>query len=381
MATILQIDRQRLTGQAMRTLSEVKGINKRGYRVILACQPGTYLERGAREHSLEVFPLDMTRFLPALVKLSLFLKREKVDLINAHGYRDHLLSVLAGRVAGVKIIIRTKHNHVPLKGGVFSRFIYGRLTDRIIAISGHIKEVMINSGIEPPHITTIYTSVDLDYFSPQPKNEQLLKEFGLAPDCPVIGTVARLSDRKGMPFLLDALKILADGGKRFSCLIVGGGGSSSEEKIELLKHKAASLGLTPYLVFTGLRSDIPAILSLFDLFVLPSLQEGLGRSLVEAMAAGKPVVASKVGGIPEAVEEGKTGILVPPRDVPALAGALASLLDNPLKARDMGRLGRERAVKVFDEERMADSICSLYRELLGHALGSSEAALPIVKLG
>jgi glycosyltransferase involved in cell wall biosynthesis len=374
--TILQIDRQRLTGQAMRTLSEVRGIKKRGHRVILACQPETYLERSGREHSLEVLPLDMNRFLPALLKLSLFLIKEKVDLINAHGYRDHLLSVLAGRIAGVKVIIRTKHNHVPLKGGAFSRFIYGRLTDRIITISGHIKNVMISSGIDPARITTIHTSVDLDYFSPRPKNEQLLKEFGLVPGCPVIGTVARLSDRKGMPFLLDALKLLMDEGRRFSCLIVGGGGSSSEEKIGLLKQKAASQGLTPRLVFTGLRGDIPEILSLFDFFVLPSLDEGLGRSLVEAMTAGKPVVASRVGGIPEAVEDGKTGILVPPRDAHALAGALSVMLDNPEKALEMGRRGRERAEKLFDEERMVDSICSLYQEMLKHVSNRKEA-LPV----
>ena len=376
MTTILQIDRQRLTGQAMRTLSEVRGIKKRGYRVILACQPETYLERSGREHSLEVLPLDMNRFLPALLHLSLFLKREKVDLINAHGYRDHLLSVLAGRIAGVKVIIRTKHNHVPLKGGAFSRFIYGRLTDRIITISGHIKNVMISSGIDPARITTIHTSVDLDYFSPRPKNEQLLKEFGLVPGCPVIGTVARLSDRKGMPFLLDALKLLMDEGRRFSCLIVGGGGSSSEEKIGLLKQKAASQGLTPRLVFTGLRGDIPEILSLFDFFVLPSLNEGLGRSLVEAMTAGKPVVASRVGGIPEAVEDGKTGILVPPRDAHALAGALSVMLDNPEKALEMGRCGRERAEKLFDEERMVDSICSLYQAMLAQVSNRKEA-LPV----
>jgi glycosyltransferase involved in cell wall biosynthesis len=370
--TILQIDRQRLTGQAMRTLSEVRGIKKRGYRVILACQPGTYLERSGREHSLEILPIDMNRFPSALLRLSLFLKKEKVDLINAHGYRDHLLTVLAGRIAGVKVLIRTKHNHVPLKGGAFSRFIYGRLTDRIIAISGHIKNVMIDSGIDPSRITTIHTSVDLDYFSPRPKNERLLKEFELEPGCPVIGSVARLSDRKGMPFLLDALKLLKDEGRRFFCLIVGGGGSSSEEKIALLKQKAESQGLTPRLVFTGLRNDIPEILSLIDYFVLPSLDEGLGRSLVEAMAAGKPVVASRVGGIPEAVEDGTTGILVPPGDAHALAKALSAMLDHPGIAAEMGRRGRERAEKFFDEERMVDSICLLYRELLGHGANNKE---------
>jgi hypothetical protein len=149
--------------------------------VILACQPSTYLDRSGRELSLEVLPLDMNRFPSALLRLSLFLKREKVDLINAHGYRDHLLSVLAGRIAGVKVIIRTKHNHVPLKGGAFSRFIYGRLTDRIITISGHIKNVMISSGIDPSRITAIHTAVDLHYFSPRPKMDSCSMSLGFLP--------------------------------------------------------------------------------------------------------------------------------------------------------------------------------------------------------
>ena len=115
---------------------------------------------------------------------------------------------------------------------------------------------------------------------------------------------------------------------------------------------------------------------LFDFFVLPSLDEGLGRSMVEAMAAGKPVVASRVGGIPEAVEDGKTGILVPPGDARALASALTVMMDNPEKALEMGRRGRERAEKLFDEERMVDSICALYRELFGQ-VSNSKAALPV----
>lgn len=370
MATILQIDKQRLTGQAMRTLSEAVGISKRGHRVIIACQPGTALERGARDHSLEVLSLDMARFVSSLWKLSLFLRRERVDLINAHGYRDHLLSLYAGKIAGVKILVRTKHNHKPLKGGFFSRFIYGELTDRVVAISNHTRDVMVESGLQPEHVNTIYTAIDLKHFSPRRKNEKLLEEFNITTDNPIIGTVARLSDRKGIQFLIDAVKILTDDGRQVTCFIVGGGGSRSQNKIDLLKHRAASLHISQCFIFTGLRADIHEILSLFDVFILPSLAEGLGRSLVEAMAAGKPVVASKVGGIPEAVEDGKTGILVPPADATALAKAIAFLFDNPKSAEEMGYAGRKRAERMFDEEKMIDSIVLLYEELLNGALSN-----------
>jgi glycosyltransferase involved in cell wall biosynthesis len=112
-----------------------------------------------------------------------------------------------------------------------------------------------------------------------------------------------------------------------------------------------------------------------DVFILPSLAEGLGRSLLEAMAAGRAVVASNVGGIPEAVEDGKTGILVPPQDAQALAKAVAFLLDNPEQAREMGQAGRRRAEQLFDEKKMIDRICSLYEQLLNRNASVQHSAI------
>lgn len=349
----------------MRTLVEAQELRKRGYRVILGCQPKSFLERSAREQSIEVLPLRMNDFLSALVKLTYYLKREKVDLINAHGYPDHFLSAIARKITGIKAIVRTKHNHVPLKSGVFSRFLYGSLTSRIVTISEHIRDVMIQSGLPPSHITTISTAVDLDYFSPREKNLQLLKEFNLSPERTIIGIVSRLTERKGFTILFEAVKQMIDEGRSLTCLIVGGG--ASRQKINRLKNHAKSLGVTENILFTGRRSNIPEILSLIDVFVLPSLAEGLGRSLLEAMAAGRAIVAANVGGIPEAVENGKSGILVPPGNPRALAQAIAHLLDNPLQAQEMGTAARKRAELVFDQTTMIDRICSLYEELLTHA--------------
>jgi glycosyltransferase involved in cell wall biosynthesis len=374
--TILQIDKQRgRTGQTKRTLAEAQEISKRGYRVILGCQPGSYLERSAREQSLEVFPLPMGKLFSSLIKLTLFLRKERVDLINAHGYRDHFLSAVARKLASGRALVRTKHNHVPLKGGFFSRFLYGKLTDRIVTISEDIRTIMIASGLHPEHVTAIHTAINLDLFSPGLKNQQLIKEFDLSPEYAIIGTVARLSERKGISFLLDAVKILTDAGRRLACLIVGGGGSGSQRKIDVLKRRAESLGISQYLIFTGRRSDIPEILSLLDVFILPSLAEGLGRSLLEAMAAGRAIVASRVGGIPEAVEDGKTGILVPPQDAQALARAIAFLLDNPEQTREMGQAGRRKAEELFDEKKMIDRICSLYEQLLNRNASVQHSAI------
>jgi glycosyltransferase involved in cell wall biosynthesis len=363
--TILQIDKQsHLTGQTMRTLLEAHELSKRGYRVILACQPNSFLERNGRERSLEILPLRMNYFLPSLIKLSFFLRRNNVDLMNAHGYPDHFLCAVARKITGVTALVRTKHNHVPLKSGALSRYLYGTLTSRIVAISEHIREVLIQSGLKPEQVTTIRTAINLSQFAPCEKNQQLLKELNFPPECAIIGIVARLTERKGFKNLFEAVKLLIDEGRNLRCLVVGGGAST--EKIAALNNHAASLGISPYILLTGRRSDIPDILSLLDVFILPSLAEGLGRSMLEAMAAGRPIVATTVGGIPEAIEDGKSGLLVPPDDSRALAQAIALLLDNPEKAQELGRASRKRAELLFDQTKMIDGICALYEELIAN---------------
>jgi glycosyltransferase involved in cell wall biosynthesis len=361
--TIIQIDKQsHLTGQTMRTLLEAQELHRRGYRVILACQPGSFLERSGRERSLEILPLRMNYFLPSLIKLVFFLRRERVDLINAHGYPDHFLCAVARKITGVRVLVRTKHNHVPLKSGALSRYLYGTLTSRIVTISEHIREVMISSGLSPDQVTTIRTAINLSQFVPREKDPRLLEELNLPAGCAIIGIVARLTERKGFKHLFEAVRLLADQGRTLRCLVVGGG--ASKEKIAALKNYAASLGVSEQILLTGRRSDIPDILSLLEVFILPSLAEGLGRSMLEAMAAGRAIVATTVGGIPEAIEDGKSGILVPPGDPRALAQAIGLLLDNPLKARELGRASRARAELLFDETKMIDGICALYEELL-----------------
>jgi glycosyltransferase involved in cell wall biosynthesis len=374
LSTILQIDKQgHLTGQTMRTLLEAQELGKRGYRVILACQPKSFLERSARERSIETLPLRMNYFLPSLIKLSFFLRREKVDLINAHGYPDHFLCAVARKMTGVRALVRTKHNHVPLKGGALSRYLYGTLTSRIVAISEHIREVMINSGLKPDQVTTIRTAINLSQFVPREKNQLLLRELNFPAGCAIIGIVARLTERKGFKNLFEAVKLLVDEGRTLKCLVVGGGASA--EKIAALKNHAASLGISEHILLTGRRGDIPDILSLLDVFILPSLAEGLGRSLLEAMAAGKPIVATTVGGIPEAIEDGKSGLLVKPDDSRALAHAIGLLLDNPEKAQELGRASRKRAELLFDETKMIDRICSLYEELITNSKPGSAQRL------
>lgn len=370
MNTIVQIDKQsHLTGQSMRTLLETQELRKRGYRVILACRPGSFLAQKGRDRGLEVFPLRMDTLLPSVLRLSQLLRREHVGLVNAHGYPDHLVSVLAANLTGSTTVVRTKHNHVPLKGGALSRYLYGSLTGRVIAISEHIRDVMLASGLSPAQVTTIRTAVNLGDFRPREKNARLAQELNIPAGHTVIGIVARITERKGFRNLFEAVKLLIDQERPVVCLVVGGG--ANQEKVATLKRFVGSLGIGHHIVPTGKRIDIPEVLSLMDVFVLPSLAEGLGRSLLEAMAAGRPIVATRVGGIPEAIEDGVSGLLVPPGDSQSLASAIARLIDNPREAAALGRAARGRAEFLFDQTRMIDSICRLYEELLPAAGGGS----------
>ena len=148
-------------------------------------QTGKRSGKNTRACSLEVLPLDMKKYSPALLRFLRFIRSKQVALINAHGYHDHLLSMLAGIIPGIKVV-RTKHNHKPLKGGPFGRFIYGSLTDRIVAISDYIRDTLVKSGLPLEHLTTIHTAINLKTLFPQPRNQELLKSFTISQKCPII---------------------------------------------------------------------------------------------------------------------------------------------------------------------------------------------------
>jgi len=329
------------------------------------------------------------RFLPALqrelswhnevlatISLYRLIREIKPDLVHTHSSKAGILGRLATKLNGISAIVHSPHGHVFY--GYFGRaktglFIFlERLsafwTDNIFTLTevgkaDHIalriapqkKFISVPCGID---LQRFQRTMDLDSRSQLALQRQKKDELGFAEKSPIIGTIARLVPIKGQSdFLVAAAKTVHEF-PNAAFVIVGEG----ELKASLMAQ-AKKLGIDQQTYFLGQRSDIAEILATFDLFVLPSHNEGLGRVLLEAMAMGKPIVATTVGGIPEIVKNQETGILVPPHAPDRLAEAISYLLKNPTLGATFGQRGKER-VKIFDIQKMVEKIELLYHQVL-----------------
>jgi glycosyltransferase involved in cell wall biosynthesis len=239
--------------------------------------------------------------------------------------------------------------------------IFAGLCDKIITLTDHCRDEHIKLGIAPKDkFITIPSGVEIDKFlSCSFDIAKTRKKLGIPLERRVVGTVCRLEPIKGTIFFLDSLPRVLKATPECHYLIVGDGSQREE-----LEERAKNQGLQGRVTFAGIRDDIPALIGSMELVVLASLNEGMGRVLVEAGLMGKPVVATRVSGIPALVEEGSTGILVEPASVEALAGGIIKLLTNPDKAISMGKMAREKMIKDFSAETMVNRIDCLYKEFL-----------------
>jgi glycosyltransferase involved in cell wall biosynthesis len=239
----------------------------------------------------------------------------------------------------------------PIKPGWYTNFLYNRQTDGIAAISRKIAAVLVEGGVRREKIRVIYSGIEAERFQSA--------DGGRKREPLVVGTLAGLVKRKGHRYLLEAAARLKQQGVDLRYCF-GGEGPERRDLQEL----ALQLGLRDEVSFLGWVSDAPRFFASVDIFALPSLFEGLGVAVLEAMAAGKPVVASFVGGIPELVEDQTTGLLVPPGDFESLAGALSRLASDPELVRAMGEMGRETVRHRFTMEQMALQNEAFYYDVL-----------------
>ncbi len=299
----------------------------------------------------------------ALWRLYRLLRRQQPAILHTWMFHANLPGRLLGRLAGVPIVITSRRN-VNIGGPARERLLRwtSGLDDAVIAVCELARQAEIErAGAAPHHVATIYNGVDVTAFSrSDPEADARIRDtFDIPADAPLLGAIGRLHPQKDFGTLLAAVAQLRRQVPDAHLLLVGDG----ELREELVNH-ARSLGLGDCVTFAGHRTHIPEILAAIDVFTLTSLWEGLPNVILEAMAAGLPVVATRVGGVPEVVVAGETGLLVPPRDPDALSRAIVTLLRDPALRQTMGRAGQERVRHRFSVEQMVRRTESLYERLL-----------------
>lgn len=314
--------------------------------------------------------LNPYRDIRALFKLYFFMRTFRFDVVHTHVSKAGIIGRMAAKLAKVPVIVHTPHGHVFhsyygfFKTSLFKMLekLSARVTDKIIALTEQEMNEHLELGIgTAKKFEVIESGIELEHFTCGKKSfsrDSMREQWGLKPEHRVVGTVARLVPIKGHEFLIQAVPDIIKVHPQSRFLIVGDG-----ERKEELRMLAEKLGVSPYVTMTGFQRDVQPFYSLMDVFVLPSLNEGMGRVILEAMSCSVPVVAAAVGGILNLVKDGETGILVPPRDASALARAVCDVLSSPEKTARLSENAKKN-LDAFSAEIMVQKIEALYENLL-----------------
>lgn len=368
-----------ITGSGINTLLTMTGLDKDRFDVEFACAPGGPLAdeavmQGIKFHPIRHFVQRVSPYndIAALGELVSLMRKNKYDIVHSHNSKAGFIGRLAAKITRVPVIVHTIHGFAfhdqekPPRRALFillEKFA-APMADKLIVISNPLREWGLSLGIgKPEQYITIYSGIELDKFRTNIDVIKKKAEFGIGPGDKVVGVVSKLWEGKGHKCILQAAGEVVKKVHNVKFLFVGEGYLKDE-----LENLADELGLKDKVIFTGFRTDIPEITACFDIALLVSLFEGLGRVLLEAMAMGKAVIASRVGGIIDVVDDGKTGILIPPGDKEALAQAMVRLLSDSDLAARMGKAGKEKIDARFSAKTMVKEIEKVYNELISKKL-------------
>jgi len=339
---------------------------------------GPFVQELADRHiTLSEYPVTTFRSVQAIAqqaRLVRHIARRRIQIVHAYNFYGNVFAVPPARLVA-PVVIASIRDCAPYLTSMQKRVqrYACQLADCVLVNAEAVKDWLIDEGYDRSKIRVIRNGVDLARFSDAPDRSRIRRELGLPPGTPLVGVISRLTRLKGLEHLLEAAAILKPSHPDARFLIVGETAPHDTGYLDVLKRLAGERGVADRVIFTGIRSDVPSLLSAVDVSVMPSLNEALSNVLLESMAAGAPTVATRVGGTPEALVNDVTGLLVEPGDSKALAAAIGRLLDDRRLAAGLGQAARQVITDRFSVDRMVTSTEQLYLELLAR---KQRAALP-----
>jgi glycosyltransferase involved in cell wall biosynthesis len=355
-------------GGQNQVLLTVLGLRALGHRSMLVAHAAGELRVRAKE-GLDLVPLTpMTEMdLGAAWKLSRLIKQLRPDVLHAHDPHGVAMAALAlsmgmggSRTApAAPPLVAARRVDFHMKGNALSRWKY-RQVDCFICASAAIRDMVVADGVPASRAVVVHEGIDLGHVEAAPA-ANLHAELWLPHHAPIVGNVAALVPHKGQRHLIDAAVLVLKKAPDARFVIAGEGELRESLERQIKEHR-----LEKHVFLVGFRPDVLSVHKAFDLFVMSSVTEGLGTSLLDAMACGKPIVATTAGGMPEVVRNGETGLLVPPRDHEAMAAAIVRLLGDEPTRRAMGAAGEARVREHFSAERMVQDTLAVYRRVAMH---------------
>jgi glycosyltransferase involved in cell wall biosynthesis len=358
----LHIDTARTwRGGQNQVLLTVNGMRAAGHRAALVAHPAGELRRRAEE-GLDLVPLSprSEMDLAAAWRLARVIRAERPDVLHAHDPHGIAMASLALSLdprSPSPPLVAARRVDFRLKGNAFSRWKH-RQVRCFVCASEAIRQVLLAGGVEPDRTVTVHEGIDVAHVDAAPRAD-VHSELWLPHGAPLVGNIGALVAHKGQHVLVDAAALVVRAVPDARFVILGEG-----ELRQALQHQIARLGLERHVHLAGFRPDALSWLKAFDVFVMSSVMEGLGTSLLDAMACAKAVVATLAGGIPEVVSDRETGLLVAPRDAPAMARAIIRLLERDDLRQTLGQAGRARLLARFTVERMVQETLDVYARLL-----------------
>ena len=359
-------------GTENQAITLARSLHEQGFSLEVAClrRVGPFVkELSDRGIPLSEYPVPGFYSFAALVqkvKFARHLVKRRIDVMHAYNFYGNVFGILPSRLAGTPVVIASIRDRAayltPMQERV-QRFVC-RFADCVLVNAEAIKDWLTGEGYDPAKIVVIPNGVELDRFARPPDPEGVRRELGIASGAPLVMVVSRLTRQKGLEQFLEAANTLAPRFPDARFVIVGYANPAERDYEGSLKAMASQFGLTDRVIFTGLRQDVPGLLAAATVSVMPSLNEALSNVLLESMAAGAPTVATRVGGTPEAIVSGVNGLLVEPGDSPALADAIATLLQEPALARRLGDAARAAIADRYSVEKMVRATEALYFDLL-----------------